>query len=246
MLYFGYYAHQEPSTTPPTRPRHELHPIDKAAFMQRWYDYHYRRSDYRPPLLTLPNQTLGLPPTEEELEANNLPTSLGGNQVVYKPTEECIQPPSAETFHCNITRPSKISEDTWVLWLPIVEDHLLYSETPWSLEMTDYGDDAEAYAAVEDIRLAITRHWAMRARYRPLMMDTLIRNSQRYGHNLYAMLNWLLKDLELTHIPRFRLKEMGLSPDWEKKFADSWPEILEDDKQWWKGTKLDASLLEVD
>ena len=234
MLYFGYYAHQGPEPTLPTRPRHELHPIDKAAFMQRWYDYHYRRSDYHPPLLTLPNQTLGLPPTKEELAAYDLPTNLGDSQVIYKATEERIQPPIAETFHCNIKRPKNIPEDTWTAWLPIVEDHLLYGDTPWSIPMYEYVADPQTYRTVETIRLAIARHWAMKVRYKPLQFDALTFNSQRYGHNLYAMLNWLLWDLEKTHIPRFRLKDIGLPAEWLTIFTDKWPEILEeDDYQWW-------------
>ena len=237
MYYFGYYAHQEPQDSLPARPRHKLHPIDKAAFMQRWNDFHlgitHQGELLHPPLLTLPSRSLGLPPSRDELEQHNLPTHLAGLKYIDQHTDVMIPPPPAERFHCDIPRPYHILEDEWELWLPVVEDHLMYSGLSWSERMWDFAGDPETFAVVEGIRYSVARYWAEKSLQRPFTYARLVELSQRYGHNLQAMLNWLLDDLKLTKIPRININNFKAPEDIRNRFTVEWPQILDDDYAWW-------------
>lgn len=238
--YFGYYGHSEPTSELPTRPRHELHPLDKLAFMRRWYSYHRGESPYQPPLLRLPNTTLGLKVGKE----------------CYVPTEKRIRPTYATIPHLDMKPPHFVKEawvdgeylskeEMWDRWKHVILDHLS-SGISWRtpMELEDFGDDAPQW--LDRARRYAADFWITAFTRRPIQYTSLQKNSVQYGYNIYAMLNWILDDAKTTEVPRIHLPSFlsELPPevleDWKERFEMEWPTILDEGYRWWKETPVDG------
>lgn len=176
-MYFPFYAHQEPQDEKPSRPKHPLSAEEARIFLSRWVEYHTGKSEFQPPVLTLPLKSLNVP--------------IG--PVISSPTA-----PTRKTEFPTLKRvPLKIPKPDWfptVVWhqlLPAVEDHLRYDRWADSTDdpLTDW---IVSYAAHYHARI-----WAVQ----PLTAALVYQNSQRYGHNVYDILRWIVSEAARTDTP---------------------------------------------
>lgn len=204
-MYFPFYAHQLPQPTKPARPKHPLSQEEADLFRERWVQYHSGLSPHQPPVLTLPLKSLNVP--------------IG--PVISMPLlpQRHTEFPSLKQVPLKTPKPDWFPSHVWQNLYPAVEDHLRYDKWTDTTEdpLTDW---IVSYAAHYHARI-----WTVQ----PLTASLVYHNSQRYGHNVYDILRWIVSEAKRTTAPMGDMVTLlSLTSEHYEFLSDLWMSLVID------------------